>query len=318
MWLRYVDDTFVLIHEYDVESFTAHINSIDNNIKFTMEPEEQGKLPFLDLCVHVLDDGSTKITVYRKPTHTDQYLNFSSNHPIQHKRSVVRTLLHRAHNYVSEEHDRQREIHHVTRALKANGYEDWAISNPKPRKPRDAGAIDQGPKPTVGIPYVRNVSEELARAYHRHNVNTFMKPINTITSQLVKPKDRTPQERQSCVVYKINCDQDPSHFYIGETKWTLATRFAEHVKPDNASGVSEHLQSTGHTVSLDKANILVKEEKWYPRKVKEAVQIKIQRPPLNRDQGLQLPPIYDNILIPERRLAAKRSKIGHPPRDQGP
>ena len=32
MWLRYVDDMFVKIHEYDVDGFTAHINSIDSNI----------------------------------------------------------------------------------------------------------------------------------------------------------------------------------------------------------------------------------------------------------------------------------------------
>ena len=48
MWLRYVDDTFVKIHEH-----------IDPPIKFTIEPEVSGKLPFLDLCVNVMDDGGT-------------------------------------------------------------------------------------------------------------------------------------------------------------------------------------------------------------------------------------------------------------------
>ena len=78
--LRYVDDTLTILHEYDVEEFTEHINSIDPYIKFTTEPEKDSKLPFLDLCTRILDDESTKITIYWKPTHTDQYLNFNSSH----------------------------------------------------------------------------------------------------------------------------------------------------------------------------------------------------------------------------------------------
>ncbi len=105
MWIRYVDDTFVKVHKYHVDEFSAHINSIDPKIQFTIEPELEGKLPFLDLSVHVLDDRGTKITIYRKPTHTDQYLNFKSHHPLEHKRSVVRTLNKKCEEYVGREED---------------------------------------------------------------------------------------------------------------------------------------------------------------------------------------------------------------------
>ena len=38
LWFRYVDDTYVLTHEDDVDSLTSHINNIDGHIQFTTEP----------------------------------------------------------------------------------------------------------------------------------------------------------------------------------------------------------------------------------------------------------------------------------------
>ena len=60
--------------------------------------ETEGQLVFLDLLLKRTNSGGLKLSVYRKPTHTDQYLNFMSHHPIDHKMSVVRTLLERSQN----------------------------------------------------------------------------------------------------------------------------------------------------------------------------------------------------------------------------
>ena len=69
----------------------------------------RNRLAFLDSHPQVLEDGSIKLKVYRKPTHTDQYLSFSSNHPIEHKLGVIRTLYNRAETIVTTPEDRTAE-----------------------------------------------------------------------------------------------------------------------------------------------------------------------------------------------------------------
>jgi len=93
LWKWYVDDVLELIKRGQVRNLTDHINSIDpaGNIKFTYEEEEDKQILFLDTLLVRREDGSVKLLVYRKKTHTDQYLNFSSHHPLKHKPAVIRT-----------------------------------------------------------------------------------------------------------------------------------------------------------------------------------------------------------------------------------
>ncbi len=202
VWYRYVDDTFTILHEYAIDEFTKHINSRNPHIKFTIEPEENNKLPFLDTCVILNDDASLKTTVYRKPTHTDQYLNWESNHHLEHKRSVVRTLMRRANTIVTEENDKIKEIKHVEKALSANGYSKWVLNIPsKKKKKQDQHETSTNKKYPVSIPYIKGTSEKLQRIFKSHGIPSYHKPFNTLKSLLVKPKDQTKKEKQCGIVY---------------------------------------------------------------------------------------------------------------------
>ena len=87
-----------------------------------MEVESNGRLPFLDVLLEHEEDGSISTTVYRKPTHTDRYLDFSSHHPLAHKIAVVKTLHGRAEAISSSVVHKDSEIRHVRQALGTNGY----------------------------------------------------------------------------------------------------------------------------------------------------------------------------------------------------
>ena len=98
-----------MVHVDRVQHLLGHLNSIESSIQFTVEIENDGKLPFLDVNVYRGSDGSLNTSVYRKSTHTEQYLDFSSHHPLSHKRAVVRTLSSRASIHSSSQCDRIKE-----------------------------------------------------------------------------------------------------------------------------------------------------------------------------------------------------------------
>ena len=87
-----MDDILEVIRKGSVEKLTKFSNSLDatGSIKFTYEVEQDGKLFFFDIRLERTDNDGLKLCIYGKPTHTDQYLNFSSHQPVEHKLNVVR------------------------------------------------------------------------------------------------------------------------------------------------------------------------------------------------------------------------------------
>ena len=307
-WFRYVDDTHTKHKKAYGDEFFAHINSIDPDIQFTREREEDGKLAFLDTLSNRSQDGTITTTVFRKATHTDQYLAFSSNHPLDQKLGVVRTLLHRADTIVTEPEERSREVNHVKQALGNCGYPPWTLEKAKPKDSPPASSRDGGTKtkPTghITLSYVPKVSENLRRIFGKYGVQVHFKPANTLRQVLVRPKDPTPPKERCGPVYLIKCeggDNDPCEAaYIGETERTLKARIMEHRRPScTSSEVSQHIHRyhIGHSFDMDNVKILDQDPDWFRRGVKEAIQIRTLKPSLNRDGGrYQLPEVWDNIL----------------------
>ena len=297
-WYRYVDDTWVIVKFSELDNFFTHINQVDNNIKFTQEGLTDNKLPFLDCLVTVNQDRTLSVSVFRKPTHTDQYLQFSSNHPLVQKLGVVNTLYHRADTIITKDSDKITEHQHLRHALKTCGYKDWAIDKAlnrgeKDDKPANEGTTSSGTKTYVTIPYHGDVSEKLKRIYRDHGITTHFKPTNTLRQSLVHPKDKQPKGRISGVVYGVQCaeDQECQEHYIGETGQPLQSRMSQHRRASssgNDSAVYKHLDGSGHNFDIDDVVILDREPRWFERGVKEAVWVRAEQPSLNRSGGVRV------------------------------
>ena len=122
------------------------------------------------------------------------------------------------------------------------------------------------------------------------------KPFNTLRQQLVDLKDKTPNKKKCGVVYQVDCSECNQQ-YIEETGRTLETRFKEHVSTSgNPSAIREHMNTTGHNITMDSVKILGREDHLHKRKIKEAVAIRRHQPTMNRDGGYELAAVYDRLL----------------------
>ena len=117
LWCRYVDATFFIQQAEHSPQFLQHINSLDPYIHLTLEnPKEDGSIPFLDTLVSPGSTNTLTTSVYRKPTHTDQYLHWDSNHNLPAKHSVYIFLAHRARVDCRKQSALQQEEDHIRQA----------------------------------------------------------------------------------------------------------------------------------------------------------------------------------------------------------
>ena len=204
-WHRYVDDTFVIHKEANEQSLLQHINSVDPAIRFTLEDnKEDGSIPFLDTIVKPEVDGSLSITVYRKPTHTDQYLQWDSHHHLSAKLSVIQTLSHRASTVCSNPELLQKEKDHLRKALTKCKYPKWALDKVEKRLNRSSRQVNDGGNNNAQsanhevqnkvhiVPYTQGLCESIKMICGRYGIQTHFKGGRTIKKPTGLPQGQRP------------------------------------------------------------------------------------------------------------------------------
>ena len=95
IFARYMDDILQNVKSIHVNDKLQDINDLHPSLKFTIEKENNGSIPFLDMCIHRNSDGSLASTWYCKKTDTGLLMNFHALAPDKYKRSVVTGMVHR-------------------------------------------------------------------------------------------------------------------------------------------------------------------------------------------------------------------------------
>ena len=141
LYLRYMDDTFVICNaDVNQAELLRKFNGGHPAIRFTIETENNNKLPFLDVLLERTESDSLKRSVYRKTTWVGQYTHFHSFVPLRYKRNLVRCLAYRAKSICSPD-TLENELGFIKSTLLDNGYPEKFIRMHMKCQDRPKGVI---------------------------------------------------------------------------------------------------------------------------------------------------------------------------------
>ena len=178
------------------------------------------------------NNGEISVLVYRKPTHTDQYLHYSSHHQTSCKKSVVFSLFNRAYSIITNKDDLHKENARIKQVLKENGYRESIINKifrritnshslPQSQKLTQATDIQEEEiKTSINFSYVEGTSEKLRRILRSHKIRSTFYTEMTLRKLLCKPKGRVATEDKNNIAYESDCSNCQA-VYFGESKRSL-------------------------------------------------------------------------------------------------
>ena len=270
-WVRYVDDIFIIYQhsEEKLTEFLEYVNAILPSIKFTVEYEVDGKIPFLDVLVnHDMSDYSFSFSVYRKQTNKEGYIHYFSNHSVSIKRNVLSNMFFRAFR-ICDPINIDPEIDHIRNSFSRLGYphhfieKSLSIAKKRFYNPRPPTVFSMSNN--ITLPYNRKLE------YIKNNIDSFklafpntdntltltFKYPNTIRNRLVKNSYRTDNKESG--VYCVPC-LECNECYIGETGRSLAVRLDEHRQAcrtgNSYNAIATHSLEQDHRIGFSSSRLV--------------------------------------------------------------
>ena len=270
LYARYMDDILRNIKRHQTDQKLAEINNLHPALKFTIERETDGTIPFLDMKLIHEEQGKLSSTWYQKPTDTGLIMNYHALAPKRYKRSVVSGFVHRIHracNTWGHFHESMERAKHVlennqyppefydpiiSKALTDILTTDDASSNVQKTSATDTNQT----RVTfpLYIQYRGKCTENYARALHQCNAPcTIIMTLRKLKTVMPSLKPPVEKNIRSGVVYKLTCPRCKS-CYVGQTSRHTQTRLREHTM--NEGPVRKHLKACHTTLTAEDMDIL--------------------------------------------------------------
>ena len=302
---RYVDDIFCLFkNEKSANQFQKFLNSRHRNMNFSLEKEDNGCLPFLDVKITKSETFITSL--YKKPTFSGIYLNFKSHVPDTYKKGLIFCLLFRIYSICSNWQIIHDEICKLKCVLLKNKY-PLNFTNSCINIFLSKLFSDKVKPVTVPRKEFMICLPFLGRetiAMKKKLISLFSSQFPAFKLKIVLKsglklgsffsfKSILPFGVRSLVIYKYTCSHC-NMTYIGKTKRHQLVRMCEHLgisyktghdskyNPESTTAVREHIRTTKHPGNFNDFEIISYANTDFEALIKESLLVGLEKPILNK------------------------------------
>ena len=307
IYKRYVDDTFTVFRDAShAPKFLRYINEQHSNMLFTMEGENESKLPFLDLMIE-RSQHNFSVGIYRKPTFSGLGTSFFSFCDYKFKINAIKTLLFRAFHLTSSYLAFDSEVTTLRKFFLSNGYTKHIFENQVFKflnnfyQPSNQIPTANKEVMYISLPYLGETSNKIECALQKSFKN-FLPHINFrfIHNNTFKIKsffnfkDKLPLTIRASTVYEYKCPNCQLG-YIGSSTRTLKERVDSHfgrssrtgrpLNKPSPSAIREHAEICKCILSFKDFRILDTTNNESDLRILESIYIDKFRPKLNRESS---------------------------------
>lgn len=305
LYTRYMDDIFAVNNKRKFTPFLDLLNSQYETIKFTMEMEKDGKIPFLDTEI-TRKNCKLEVNVYRKPTSTYRRITSDSHHDFKHKLAAYHTMAHFMTNLPLTPENFAKESEKIIEIGKINGYNAHTIKNiiNKHVRKKDLQGMStfynettKEPTKRIGIRYFPNVTKKLRPVYHEHDLQLVHSNNGSLKQLMRSAKDKLPTLSKSGV-YKIVCNVCLREYY-GKTIRSVEIRANEHFKSTHwktKTAVGKHLSiNPSHTSDIRNVSLVQEVQHTWKIECYESIHIYKNKHKnlINEDLGTMKSPLLN-------------------------
>jgi len=222
-------------------------------MQFAQELEQEHRINYLDITIH---RGPThaNISIFRKPTYTDTYIPYTSNHHAKHRYAAIRFLYNRLDSYQLQNKEHQKEENTIHNILHNNGYPILGHTRksfrtqPHNQEPPQVSQPAAPPTKWCVFTYFGKETLNLTKIFKHTDLRIAYRTNNTLQKHLPYSTSRADKYTRSGI-YKLTCP-DCSKAYVGQTGRDFHTRYKEHLRAfqhnTQQSKFAQHLTKHGH------------------------------------------------------------------------